>query len=77
MQKTAWDLAPFNIIYVENSEEFGVAPEELWKNSGLECLEAVKIIILNLKIIIFFLYLTICINIYTYAKYFNQNLFEK
>ncbi len=45
MQKRTWDLAPFNIIYVENSEEFGMAPEELRKNSMLECLEAIKIII--------------------------------
>ena len=45
MQQRTWDMAPFNIIYVENSEEFGVAPEELRKNTMLECLEAIKIII--------------------------------
>ncbi len=42
MQQKTWDQAPFNIIFVKNSDEFGVAPEELKKNTVLECLEAIE-----------------------------------
>jgi hypothetical protein len=42
MRQKTWDLAPFNIIFVKNSNEFGVAPEELKKNTVVECLEAIE-----------------------------------